>query len=139
MYNQPQFPLQTFIIFGSFGLVFFVIYIIAMWKIFTKAGKPGWACIIPIYNMIIILEIIGKPVWWIFLIIFPCTSIIFSIWSVNLLSKSFGQGVGFTLGLIFLGFIFYPILGFGDYTYLGPGGAPIVFGATDYQKPFDVQ
>jgi hypothetical protein len=139
MYNQPQFPLQTFLFFGAFGLVFGIICIIAMWKVFTKAGKPGWACIIPIYNMIVMLEIVGKPVWWIFLILFPCTSFIFSIWSVNLLSKSFGKGVGFTLGLIFLGFIFYPILGFGDSVYLGPGGAPIVFGATDYQKPFDAQ
>jgi hypothetical protein len=115
-----------------------IIEIIGMWKIFTKAGKPGWAAIIPIYNYIVMLQIVGKPIWWIFLIIFPCTSIIFAIWTLNLLSKSFGQGVGFTLGLIFLGFIFYPLLGFGDYVYLGPGGAPITFGADDYEKPYDI-
>lgn len=117
-----------------------VIEIIGIWKIFTKAGKPGWASLIPIYREILLLEIVGKPWWWIFLLIFPCTSLIFAIWMINLLSKSFGQGVGFTLGLIFLGFIFYPLLGFGDYQYIGPGGIPLNsgFGAADYQKPFDI-
>jgi len=138
MYKQPQFPLQFFLIFGFIGLIFTVIYIIGMWKVFTKAGKPGWACIVPVYNLIVMLEIVGKPVWWIFLLLFPCTSFIFSIWLTNLLSKSFGQGVGFTLGLLFLGFIFYPMLGFGDYAYLGPGGPALAFGASDYQKPFDI-
>jgi len=122
---------------GSMAILV-IIQIVAMWKIFTKAGKPGWASIIPIYNLIVWLEIVGKPLWWIFLLLFPCTSLIFNIWIINLLSKSFGQGVGFTLGLIFLGFIFYPVLAFGDYTYLGPGGTPIIFGAGDYEKPFDI-
>jgi len=125
----------TFLI---FGLIVFIIEIAGMWKIFEKAGKPGWASLIPIYNAIVLLEIVGKPVWWIFLLIFPCTSFIFIIWLINLLSKSFGQGVGFTLGLIFFGFIFYPLLGFGDYTYVGPGGAALNFGAGDYEKPFDI-
>jgi hypothetical protein len=124
----------------TFILIIAVIEIIGMWKIFVKAGKPGWAAIVPIYNIIVLLEIIGKPLWWIILFIIPCVSIIFAIWTTNLLSKSFGQGVGFTLGLIFLGFIFYPLLGFGDYRYIGPGGVPLNtgFGAADYEKPFDI-
>ena len=109
---------------GFFLVIFIaVIYIAAIWRIFQKAGKPGWASIIPIYNVIVLLEIIGKPWWWLLLIMFvPIANIVFSIWAVNLLSKSFGQGVGFTLGLIFLGFIFIPMLGFGNFEYQGPAG-----------------
>jgi hypothetical protein len=100
-----------------------VITIIGQWKVYTKAGKPGWACIIPIYNLIVMLEIVGKPIWWIILFLIPCVNIIFIIWTLNLVSKSFGQSEGFTIGLIFLGFIFWPILGFGNYQYIGPSAA----------------
>jgi hypothetical protein len=128
-------PLQW----GSYG-IFSILAIVGLWKIFDKAGKPGWAAIIPFYNIIVLLEIVGKPWWWLLLIFIPCANIIFAligwVWINNLLSKSFGQGTGFTIGLMFLGFIFLPILGLGDYTYLGPGGTPIVFGAGDYEKPF---
>jgi hypothetical protein len=96
-------------------LIVYVITVIGMWKIFEKAGKPGWAAIIPVYNYIVMLEIVGKPIWWIFLILFPCTSLIFGIWTLNLISKSFGQSEGFTIGLVLLPFIFYPVLGFGSY------------------------
>lgn len=102
-------------------LVVYVIVVAGLWKTFEKAGKPGWAAIIPIYNYIVLLEIVGKPIWWIFLLLFPCTSFIFAIWVINLLSKSFGQSEGFTIGLILLPFVFIPILGFGSsYVYLGP-------------------
>ena len=102
--------------------VIIILMIISMWKIFTKAGKPGWACIIPIYNIIVLLQIIGKPWWWLLLFCIPIVNIVFVIWMTNLLSKSFGKEVGFTLGLIFLSFIFYPILGLGDSKYNGPAG-----------------
>src|SRR5476651_772314 len=72
-------------------LVISIICIISQWKIYSKAGKPGWASIIPIYNIIVLLEIVGKPVWWIFLYLIPCVNIIFGIWTINLLSKSFGR------------------------------------------------
>jgi hypothetical protein len=107
---------------GIIYLAFTVLMIVSMWKIFEKAGKPGWACIIPIYNIIVLLEIIGKPWWWLLLMIIPVVNIIFLIWATNLLSKSFGQGVGFTIGLIILPFIFLPLLGLGDYQYQGPTG-----------------
>lgn len=101
-----------------------VVFILAAeWRIFTKAGKPGWAVIIPIYNTIVLLQIIGRPVWWIILLLIPFVNIIFLIIIVNDLSKSFGHGVGFTLGLIFLSLIFVPILGFGGSRYVGPSGA----------------
>jgi hypothetical protein len=102
----------------------FILMIVSFWKIFTKAQKPGWACIIPVYNIIIMLEIVGKPWWWLLLMLIPFVNIVFAIWMVNLLSKSFGHTEGFTVGMIFLSFIFCPILGLGDSKYIGPAGKP---------------
>ncbi|MCG8582219.1 MAG: DUF5684 domain-containing protein [Bacteroidales bacterium] len=111
---------------GLFGgliyMAIIVLMIVSMWKIFEKAGQPGWAALIPIYNTIVMIQIVGKPVWWILLLLIPGINIIFGIWLINLLAKSFGKDVGFTLGLIFLSLIFYPILGLGDAKYQGPAG-----------------
>jgi len=101
-------------------LAVLVVVIIALWKIFEKAGKPGWAAIIPVYNIIVLLEIIGKPIWWIILFFIPCVNFIVSILVALEIAKCFGKGAGFAIGLILLPFIFYPILGFGDARYLGP-------------------
>ncbi len=103
-------------------LLIIVLIIAALWKIFTKAGKPGWASIIPIYNIILLLEIVGKPVWWLLMFLIPFVNFIFAIWVTNLLAKSFGKTEAFTVGLVLLPFIFYPILGFGDAQYKGPVG-----------------
>ncbi|CAM3576512.1 hypothetical protein FSS13T_06570 [Flavobacterium saliperosum S13] len=99
-----------------FGFTLFLI--ICQWKVFTKAGKPGWACLIPIYSGIVLLEIIKKPIWWIFMLLIPIANIYFAIVITNELSKSFGKTSAFTVGLIFLPFIFYPILAFGDAKYI---------------------
>ena len=111
---------------GAVGMIIYfaviILLIASLWKVFTKAGKPGWAAIIPIYNIIVLLEIVGKPIWWIILFFIPLVNIVVGIIVVHQLSLSFGQGVGFTIGLILVGFIFYPILGFGDSEYQGPGG-----------------
>lgn len=106
-----------------FFVVFVVIvFVAAQWRIYEKAGKPGWAVIVPIYNILILLEIIGKPWYWLLLMLIPGVNMVLGIWAINLLSKSFGQNEGFTLGLIFLSIIFYPILAFGNYEYQGPAG-----------------
>lgn len=123
-------------------LIVAAIMIIAHWKIYEKAGKPGWAAIIPIYNLIILLEIVGKPLWWIILFFIPCVNIVFLVWVTNLLSKSFGQSEGFTVGLLLLSVVFYPILGFGNYKYLGPsakeaGGLRPIDPSVGYQDPFN--
>ena len=113
-------------IFGVIGILFAlaltVVVIAAQWRIFEKAGKPGWAAIIPIYSTIVLLEIVGKPVWWIILFLIPFVNLVVAIMVFHQLSLSFGKDVGFTLGLIFLSIIFFPILGFGSAEYLGPGG-----------------
>ena len=108
---------------GFFYALIIVFAIIVGWKIYSKAGQPGWACIVPIYSAYIMTKIIGKPWYWLILWIIPGVNIIFAIWATNLLSKSFGKEVGFTVGLILLGFIFYPILAFSSAKYIGPAGA----------------
>ena len=93
--------------------------IAGMWKAFEKAGKPGWAAIIPIYNAIVMLEIAGRPLWWIFLFFIPIVNIVVAIIVSIDIAKGFGQGAGFGVGLALLGFIFWPILGFGNAQYVG--------------------
>ena len=106
-----------------FYVGFLVLLFTSLWKINTKAGKPGWACLVPIYGYIVLLDIVGKPWWWILLMMIPLVNLVFVIKLLNLLSKSFGKDEGFTVGLIFLGFIFLPILGLGKAEYKGPAGA----------------
>src|SRR5262245_15799552 len=93
-------------------LVLAVLIIAGLWGTFAKAGKPGWAAIIPIYNAVVLLEIAGKPIWWVLLLLIPCVNFIVSILVAMDVAKNFGKGAGFGLGLAFLPFIFYPILGF---------------------------
>ncbi len=124
-------------VFSIFAFALSIFVIAGFWKIFVKAGKPGWAAIIPIYNIIVLLEIVGKPVWWIILLLIPCVNLIFAVWMYNLLSKSFGQNEGFTIGLLFLPFIFFPLLGFGNYRYIGPAGMANNFNDNNYRDPFD--
>jgi len=101
-------------------LAIMVVMIAAAWKMFEKAGKPGWAAIVPIYNAIVLLDIVGKPMWWIILMLIPVVNIVVGIIVLVRLARSFGKDVGFAIGMIFLPFIFYPILGFGDAQYSKP-------------------
>jgi hypothetical protein len=104
---------------GLIGLLVAVVMIASLWKIFVKAGKPGWAAIVPIYNLIVLLEVVGKPIWWIVLMLIPCANIVVGIMLVLALAKSFGKETGFAIGMILLPFIFYPMLAFGDASYRG--------------------
>lgn len=106
--------------FGIFMLAIIVFFIVCMWKIFVKAGEPGWACLIPIYNGIVFLRIAGKPWWWLLLMFIPIVGIIIAIMATISFAKAFGKDVGYAIGLILLGFIFYPMLAFGDATYTKP-------------------
>jgi hypothetical protein len=94
---------------------------IGMWKIFVKAGEPGWAGIIPFYNYFVWLRIVGRPAWWILIIILvPLVNLVFLIIIGVDMAKSFGKGTAYGIGIALLGFIFLPILGFSDAEYLGP-------------------
>ena len=105
------------LLFTVFWLAVMILVIAGMWKTFVKAGKPGWACLIPIYNMIVLLEIAGKELWWIVLLLIPVVNIVVAILVAIAVAERFGKGAGFGLGLTFLPMIFYPILGFGDARY----------------------
>ena len=120
MYENPlnAIPAGVWVVY----CIIFLIVIIAWWKIFEKAGQPGWKAIIPFYNAYILLKIVGKPGWWLILFLIPFVNLVFVIWTYNMLSKSFGKDEAFTVGLVLLGFIFFPVLGFGSSKYLGPYG-----------------
>ena len=112
---------------GVVGWFFYIVLIafgiFVQWKIFTKAGKPGWASIVPIYNIIVLLEIVGKPWWYLLLLFIPVVNIVILIMVMIALAQVFGKSGGFAVGLIFLSLIFMAILAFGDAKYLGPQAA----------------
>ena len=91
-----------------------VLMIAALWKVFEKAGEPGWAAIVPIYNFIVMLRVAGKPGWWILLMLIPGVNLIIMIIAMIALAARFGKGTGFGLGLAFLAPIFLPMLAWGD-------------------------
>ena len=119
---------QTPAIQAAFGLLFamffgllltlFVLYILGSWRLFTKAGFPGWGVFVPIYNLWILTRIVNKPSWWLLLLLIPVVNVVFGIWMMNLLSKQFKKDVDFTIGLVLLPFIFIPILGL-NHIYIG--------------------
>ena len=109
---------------GAVGLIFtlgiVVLMAASLWKVFTKAGQPGWAALVPIYNFVVLLKIVGKPLWWIIGMIIPIVNFVVAILVSVALAKSFGKGVGFAIGLILLGIVFFPILAFSDAKYTAP-------------------
>ncbi|GBL23604.1 hypothetical protein EMGBS6_03890 [Opitutia bacterium] len=112
--------------FALFFIVIGIVCLIGMWKVFTKAGEPGWAVLVPIYNLIVLLRVAGLPWYWVFapfVAIIPILGwiayIVWIVWVHHRISTRFGQGVGFTIGLTLLGPIFWLILGFGSSKYVG--------------------
>ena len=105
------------------ALLVVVVFVIAgVWKTFEKAGQPGWAAIVPIYNYYIMTKLAGKPGWWTILLCIPYLNFVFFIIIGIEIAKAFGKGSGFGVGLGILSFIFYPILGFGNAQYIGSNG-----------------
>ena len=106
-----------------FYLLIWAICGFLLMKIFIKAkAEPTWAAYVPIYNNLKMLQIVGRPWWWILLLMIPLVNIVFGILVLNDLSKSFGHGVGFTLLLIFLPLVGLIILAFNEDKYVGPAG-----------------
>ena len=105
------------------GLIIIILLIGGLWKTFAKAGEPGWAAIVPFYNIFVLLKVVGRPGWWFILMLIPFVNFIIAIIVYIDLAKSFGKGVGYGLGLVFLPFIFIPVLGFGSAQYVGPAAA----------------
>lgn len=123
-YETTTVDSSAYVVPGIVGGLVGLLTIIAMWRIFTKAGQPGWAAIIPIYNVYVLLKVAGRPGWWLILFIIPFVNIIFGFILFVDVAKSFGKGAAF--GIFLLGIfsvIGYSILGFGSATYQGPAGA----------------
>jgi hypothetical protein len=104
-------------------LAIMVLMIAALWKVFEKAGEPGWAAIVPIYNLVVLLKIAGKPAWWVILMLIPFVNLIVGIIAMVAFAQAYGKGVGFALGLLILPIIFLPILAWGDSRYARPAVA----------------
>jgi uncharacterized protein DUF5684 len=108
-------------IYSLVWLAIVVVLIAAYWRIFAKAGRPGWASLVPIYNVVTLLHITGRSGWWTLGMFVPLLNIFVFIRLVFELAGAFGRGIGFGFGLLFLSPIFIPVLGFGDSRYVGRG------------------
>ncbi len=100
-----------------FQLAIIIVMIMATWKVFDKAGQPGWACLVPFYNIYIFLVIAEKPAWWILLMLIPLVNIIFGVIACIAFAKKFGKDALFGIGIALLGIVFLPILAWGDAEY----------------------
>jgi len=104
-----------------FGVVGYVVVAFAYFGIFRKANQPLWGAFVPIVNIYFLLKTVGRPWWWLLIMLFvPCLNVIFYLIVVYDLARSFGHGIAFWLGLVFLSIIFLYILGYGSSTYRGP-------------------
>ena len=92
--------------------------LVGMAQTFAKAGLPRWGVLIPIYNVVLLLQMAQRPSWWLLLLLIPGVNVIVAIVIAVEIARVFGKGTGFGWGLAFLGFLFFPILGFGDAVYL---------------------
>lgn len=107
---------------GIMGIVYLAVLVAVlagMWKIFSKAGQPGWAAIVPIYSALVLLKIVGRPWWWLVVMLVPMVGLVIAVMVMLDLAKVFGRGVGFAIGLLLLPVVFIPLLGFGDSQYVG--------------------
>jgi len=112
---------------AALGAIFMIVmlaltalFFVGFWKVFTKAGQPGWAALIPFYNAYILTKIAGRPGWWLLMLMIPLVNIAFGILLAIDIAKAFGQGAAFGVVLLFLlSGIGYLVLGFGDYRYVG--------------------
>ncbi len=121
MESAMQAPAGPVMFMNLIFLALAILGLVAGWRILSKAGKPGWGILIPIWNIILFLQVAGKPAWWIVLLFIPFVNIIVGILATVGLAKNFGKGIGFAIGLILLGPIFYLILAFSDARYVGEG------------------
>lgn len=125
-YSKDTLPEEVgFLMLGAFAVLALlalgtvILVVVAKWKIFEKAGQPGWAAIIPIYNKLIMLRIVGRPDWWIVLVFIPPVNVGVSVLLNIVLAKVFDMEEIFAVGLILLPFVFHPILAFGDAQHQG--------------------
>ena len=124
---------------GLFGGAFLIVWlavlvlvIAGVWKVFTKAGQPGWASIIPIYNFYVLMQISGKPGWWCFLLFVPVVGFAIQLLAMLSLADKFQRSAAFGVGLLLLPMFFFPLLAFGGSKY---GGTPEELDFTFSEEP----
>jgi len=100
-------------------LLIAVVYVVSYWKIYVKAGKPGWAAIVPFYNIIVLVEIVKKPVWWVVLFFVPCANIVALVLVSIEFVKVFGKPSWHAVLFILLGIVYAPYIAFSDAKYVG--------------------
>ncbi len=108
------------------GLGVIGITIASMWILFNKAGQPGWAAIVPVYNLIVWLKVCRKPIWWLVFLLIPYVNIVFNIILQVRTAIVFGKSGGFAVGMALVSFVFFPILAFGNAKYVQEEETPIV-------------
>ena len=110
---------------GIIYVAVFVFFIVVMWKVYAKAGKPGWTSIIPIYNIYVLMKIINRPGWWVLLYFIPLVNIVISLINAIDLAKVFGKSSVFgVVGLWLFSLVGYTMLAFGKATYTGGSTPP---------------
>ena len=102
------------------GLIGYVVSSLGLMGVFKKADQPAWAAFVPVYNMVVLLQVVGRPLWWLVLLLIPGVNVVALIVIYHDLSKSFGHDAGFTVGLVLLSVVFLWILWLGSSTYRGP-------------------
>lgn len=119
------------------GLAIVAFLIVSYWRLYTKAGQPGWAALIPFYNVYVLIKLVGRPGWWLAMFFVPLANIVFAIMLMVDLAKAFGKGGGYAVLLILLPYIGIPILAFGQARYVGPVADPNfnAYGPGGYQEP----
>jgi hypothetical protein len=119
------------------GLAFAIFTVVVTWRVFTKAGKPGWAAIVPFYGTYVLLKLVGRPGWWLVLLIVPIVNIVIVILVLIDLAHAFGKSGGFAVLLIFLQPIGMAILAFSrDAVYRGPVADPNFVARQQYQPQY---
>jgi hypothetical protein len=154
-------PMMSILIMLAFFVIFLLPCALGVSKLLKKAGLPGWKGFVPVYNLYLITKVVGKPGWWtllatsnyLFVILWgviggstdddlykviyfslSILSLVFLIRIFNMLSFSYGKDSGFTVGLVMLPFVFFPILGYGNAKYEGPFGDPELYEAYQANK-----
>ena len=116
---MPQVVGAMFFLFILLYLAVILAALAGIWAVFSKAGEPGWACLVPFYNLYVMTKVAGKPAWWMLLVIVPCVNIVGLFLLNHAIAKAFGKDIGYAFGLFLLPMVFWPMLGFGDAKYQG--------------------
>ena len=115
--NQPELT-GAYVTWSIVGIIWYVLIVVALWKLFTKAGYAGWLAIIPIVNAFVLVKVAGFSAWMGLLYFIPIVNIVFHIIVALRVGKGFGQSAVFSIFLLWLlSAIGYLILGFGSATY----------------------